>query len=135
VRGWELATPRCDGVTVEALTTSGERRPRVVVVDEAWWLIGAAGGAGARFLQRLAKSARKHWCGLTRECSSNRSLGPGRLRALWSWFVSEGRFQPYAHAPWSKESESWQLRRDHSAGGHDRIARSMTLFATIQLGR
>jgi hypothetical protein len=65
VRGWELATPRCDGVTVEALTTSGERRPRVVVVDEAWWLIGAAEGAGARFLQRLAKSARKHWCGLT----------------------------------------------------------------------
>jgi type IV secretory pathway VirB4 component len=43
----------------------GERRPRVVVVDEAWWLVAAAGGAGARFLQRLAKSARKHWCGLT----------------------------------------------------------------------
>jgi type IV secretory pathway VirB4 component len=43
----------------------GERRPRVVVVDEAWWLLAAAGGAGARFLQRLAKSARKHWCGLT----------------------------------------------------------------------
>lgn len=42
-----------------------ERRPRVVVVDEAWWLLGAAGDAGARFLQRLAKSARKHWCGLT----------------------------------------------------------------------
>ncbi|MGH2693325.1 MAG: VirB4 family type IV secretion system protein [Actinomycetota bacterium] len=43
----------------------GERRPRVVVVDEAWWLVAAAGGAGARFMQRLAKSARKHWCGLT----------------------------------------------------------------------
>jgi type IV secretory pathway VirB4 component len=43
----------------------GERRPRVVVVDEAWWLLGAGGDAGARFLQRLAKSARKHWCGLT----------------------------------------------------------------------
>ena len=43
----------------------GESRPRVVVVDEAWWLLGAAGDAGARFLQRLAKSARKHWCGLT----------------------------------------------------------------------
>lgn len=42
-----------------------ERRPRIVVVDEAWWLLGAAGSAGARFLQRLAKSARKHWCGLT----------------------------------------------------------------------
>jgi hypothetical protein len=36
-----------------------------VVVDEAWWLLGAGGDAGARFLQRLAKSARKHWCGLT----------------------------------------------------------------------
>jgi len=43
----------------------GERRPRVVVVDEAWWLVGAGGDAGARFLQRLAKAARKHWCGLT----------------------------------------------------------------------
>jgi type IV secretory pathway VirB4 component len=43
----------------------GEPRPRVVVVDEAWWLLGAGRDAGARFLQRLAKSARKHWCGLT----------------------------------------------------------------------
>jgi len=43
----------------------GERRPRVVVVDEAWWLLGAGRDAGARFLRRLAKSARKHWCGLT----------------------------------------------------------------------
>jgi type IV secretory pathway VirB4 component len=43
----------------------GERRPRIVVVDEAWWLLGTGGDAGARFLQRLAKSARKHWCGLT----------------------------------------------------------------------
>jgi type IV secretory pathway VirB4 component len=43
----------------------GERRPRIVVVDEAWWLLGAGRDAGARFLQRLAKSARKHWCGLT----------------------------------------------------------------------
>ena len=43
----------------------GDRRPRIVVVDEAWWLLGAGRDAGARFLQRLAKSARKHWCGLT----------------------------------------------------------------------
>ena len=43
----------------------GERRQRVVVVDEAWWLLGSGRDAGARFLQRLAKSARKHWCGLT----------------------------------------------------------------------
>lgn len=39
------------------------RRPRLVVVDEAWWLMRDE--AGARFLFRLAKSARKHWCGLT----------------------------------------------------------------------
>src|SRR4029453_8275377 len=31
----------------------GERRPRIVVVDEAWWLLGAGRDAGARFLQRL----------------------------------------------------------------------------------
>ena len=43
----------------------GKRRPRLVVVDEAWWLVGAGGGTGAQFLQRLAKSARKNWCGLT----------------------------------------------------------------------
>jgi type IV secretory pathway VirB4 component len=43
----------------------GQRRPRLVVVDEAWWLLGSGREAGARFLQRLAKSARKHWCGLT----------------------------------------------------------------------
>jgi hypothetical protein len=35
----------------------------VVVVDEAWLL--AQQPAGARFLARLAKSARKHWCALT----------------------------------------------------------------------
>lgn len=29
-----------------------------MVVDEAWWLLGAGRDAGARFLQRLAKSAR-----------------------------------------------------------------------------
>jgi type IV secretory pathway VirB4 component len=43
--------------------TSSERRRRVVVVDEAWLL--AQQPAGARFLARLAKSARKHWCALT----------------------------------------------------------------------
>jgi type IV secretory pathway VirB4 component len=36
---------------------------RLVVVDEAWLL--AQQPPGARFLARLAKSARKHWCGLT----------------------------------------------------------------------
>jgi type IV secretory pathway VirB4 component len=39
------------------------RRPRTVVVDEAWLLM--ADPSGAAFLHRLAKSARKHWCGLT----------------------------------------------------------------------
>jgi type IV secretory pathway VirB4 component len=36
---------------------------RLVVIDEAWLL--AAQPAGARVLARLAKSARKHWCGLS----------------------------------------------------------------------
>jgi hypothetical protein len=39
------------------------RRRRLVVVDEAWTL--AHQPAGARFLYRLAKSARKYWCGLS----------------------------------------------------------------------
>src|SRR5207302_457197 len=36
---------------------------RCVLVDEAWLLMREP--AGARFLFRLAKSARKRWCGLT----------------------------------------------------------------------
>ena len=43
--------------------THANQRRRLVVVDEAWWL--AQQPAGARFLARLAKSARKHWCALT----------------------------------------------------------------------
>jgi type IV secretory pathway VirB4 component len=39
------------------------RRPRLVVVDEAWLVAREA--AGGAFLLRLAKSARKHWAGLT----------------------------------------------------------------------
>ncbi|MFC9973852.1 VirB4 family type IV secretion system protein [Spirillospora sp. NPDC127200] len=39
-----------------------DRRRRLVVVDEAWTLMQTE--AGARFLYRLAKSARKHWAGL-----------------------------------------------------------------------
>ncbi|ABW16062.1 Type IV secretory pathway VirB4 protein-like protein [Parafrankia sp. EAN1pec] len=38
------------------------RRRRLVVVDEGWLLM--AHPAGARFLFRLAKAARKHWAGL-----------------------------------------------------------------------
>jgi type IV secretory pathway VirB4 component len=41
----------------------GPRRRRCVIVDEAWTLMREP--AGARFLFRLAKSARKRWCGLT----------------------------------------------------------------------
>ncbi len=39
------------------------RRRRLVLVDEAWLLLRDP--VGARYLFRLAKSARKHWCGLT----------------------------------------------------------------------
>ena len=39
------------------------RKRRLVVVDEAWLLMSDP--AGAEFLFRMAKSARKHWAGLT----------------------------------------------------------------------
>jgi len=39
------------------------RRPRLVVIDEAWLLMRQP--AGADFLFRMAKAARKHWAGLT----------------------------------------------------------------------
>lgn len=39
-----------------------ERRKRLVVVDEAWQLMSLPDGA--RFLCRMAKSARKYWAGL-----------------------------------------------------------------------
>lgn len=45
------------------ITNPRQRRRRLLLVDEAWLL--ASDPAGARFLLRLAKSARKHWCGLT----------------------------------------------------------------------
>lgn len=41
----------------------GPARKRCVLVDEAWLLMREP--AGASFLYRLAKSARKRWCGLT----------------------------------------------------------------------
>jgi type IV secretory pathway VirB4 component len=41
----------------------GSRRRRCVIVDEAWLVVAAP--TGAAFLHRLAKSARKRWCGLT----------------------------------------------------------------------
>jgi type IV secretory pathway VirB4 component len=45
------------------VTNPTARRRRLVVVDEAWLIM--ADPAGAAFLHRLAKSARKQWCGLT----------------------------------------------------------------------
>lgn len=45
------------------VTDPTRRTRRLVVVDEGWWLMRDE--AGARFLYKLAKSARKHWCGLT----------------------------------------------------------------------
>jgi type IV secretory pathway VirB4 component len=39
------------------------RRPRLVVVDEAWLLMRER--SGAEFLFRMAKASRKHWAGLT----------------------------------------------------------------------
>ena len=46
-----------------AQRSSEPSRRRCVLVDEAWLVMREP--AGARFLHRLAKSARKRWCGLT----------------------------------------------------------------------
>lgn len=45
------------------VTNPAARRPRLIVVDEAWLLMRQP--SGAEFLWRLAKSGRKHWVGLT----------------------------------------------------------------------
>jgi type IV secretory pathway VirB4 component len=45
------------------LSLEESSRRRCVLVDEAWLVMREP--AGARFLHRLAKSARKRWCGLT----------------------------------------------------------------------
>ncbi len=44
-------------------TNPANRRPRLIVVDEAWQLMKDR--AGAEFLFRMAKASRKHWAGLT----------------------------------------------------------------------
>jgi type IV secretory pathway VirB4 component len=49
--------------TITTGSTHGQRTPRIVLVDEAWRLL--RGGLGARFLFRLAKSARKYGAGLS----------------------------------------------------------------------
>src|SRR5699024_4747453 len=51
-----------DGVW-RRISNPSTRRPRLRVVDGAWLLMQQQ--AGAEFLWRMAKSARKHWCGLT----------------------------------------------------------------------
>lgn len=56
----------CTLIALDAIwrqVRSGPRKPRIVVVDEAWLLLGE--DSAARFLARLAKAARKYWCGLT----------------------------------------------------------------------
>jgi type IV secretory pathway VirB4 component len=52
-------------VSLDAIwrTLESASRPRCVIVDEAWLVVSAP--AGAAFPHRLAKSARKRWCGLT----------------------------------------------------------------------
>ncbi|NRQ37688.1 DUF87 domain-containing protein [Nonomuraea sp. NN258] len=45
------------------ISNPNNRRPRLVVVDEAWLLMKDP--EGARFLLRMAKSARKHWAGVS----------------------------------------------------------------------
>ncbi len=45
------------------ISNQAERRRRMVLVDEAWLVMRDL--EGAKFLFRLAKSARKYWCGLT----------------------------------------------------------------------
>ncbi len=53
----------CVGLDAIWRALEAESRPRCVIVDEAWLVV--AEPAGAAFLYRLAKSARKRWCGLT----------------------------------------------------------------------
>lgn len=64
----EELKPAATLIALESLwrrVTRGERRQRLVVVDEAWWLLRSGLDHAARCLHRLAKSARKNWCGLT----------------------------------------------------------------------
>ncbi|WP_067573891.1 PrgI family protein [Nocardia acidivorans] len=58
-----LGTVLALDATWRRVSNPGDRRPRLVVVDEAWWLLSQQ--AGGEFLFRAAKSLRKHWAGLT----------------------------------------------------------------------
>ncbi|MFD3427664.1 TraG/VirB4 family ATPase [Nocardia fluminea] len=50
-------------LTWRRVSDPGDRRPRMITVDEAWLLLSQP--AGAQFLFKAAKSFRKHWAGLT----------------------------------------------------------------------
>ncbi|PKV82558.1 PrgI family protein [Nocardia fluminea] len=50
-------------LTWRRVADPGNRRPRMITVDEAWLLLSQP--AGAQFLFKAAKSFRKHWAGLT----------------------------------------------------------------------
>jgi type IV secretory pathway VirB4 component len=52
-----------DAIWRQVTNPDQRRQRRLVVVDEAWQLMRSE--AGAKFLYRLAKAGRKHWCGLT----------------------------------------------------------------------
>ncbi|MFE7720532.1 PrgI family mobile element protein [Nocardia rhizosphaerihabitans] len=65
--------------TWRRVSNPGQRRPRMITVDEAWLLMRQP--AGAAFLFRVAKSARKHWAGLTvatQDCADVCSTELGR---------------------------------------------------------
>ncbi|UAK31915.1 PrgI family protein [Nocardia asteroides] len=65
--------------TWRRVSNPGQRRPRMVTVDEAWLLLREQ--AGAQFLFRAAKSFRKHWAGLTvatQDCADVLSTELGR---------------------------------------------------------
>ncbi|MFD4351502.1 VirB4 family type IV secretion system protein [Nocardia sp. NPDC058518] len=57
----------------------GQRRPRMITVDEGWLLLSQP--AGAQFLFKAARSFRKHWAGLTvatQDCADVCSTELGR---------------------------------------------------------
>ncbi|MCP2320968.1 AAA-like domain-containing protein [Nocardia amikacinitolerans] len=65
--------------TWRRMSHPGQRRPRMITVDEAWLLLRLP--AGAQFLFRAAKSLRKHWAGLTvatQDCADVCSTELGR---------------------------------------------------------
>ncbi|RBO79600.1 PrgI family protein [Nocardia puris] len=65
--------------TWRQVSNPGDRRPRMITVDEAWLLLRQP--AGAAFLFRAAKSFRKHWAGLTiatQDCADVLSTELGR---------------------------------------------------------